>query len=122
MVKSFLVLRAMSGIPAFVQSSASISDVVPVTVKPSLDPTMIAADAAPYVGRYEYREKATPTTKEKVSTLIIVGDAMARPLVDEWDASGPYDTSSLFALGMQFASPVIAVNAVIKCCDTRAKY
>jgi len=37
--------------------------------------------------------------EEKVSTVIIVGDAMARPLVDEWDASGPYDTSSLFALG-----------------------
>jgi len=36
---------------------------------------------------------------EKVSTLIIVGDAMARPLVDEWDRSGPYDVSSMFALG-----------------------
>ena len=36
---------------------------------------------------------------ERVSTVIIVGDAMARPLVDEWDRSGPYDVSSVFALG-----------------------
>ena len=34
---------------------------------------------------------------ERVSTTTVVGDAMARPLCDEWDASGPYDTSSLFA-------------------------
>lgn len=36
---------------------------------------------------------------EKVSTLIVVGDAMVRPLVDAWDAHGPFDTSSLFAVG-----------------------
>ena len=35
----------------------------------------------------------------KVSTLIIVGDAMARPLVDAWDRHGPFDASSMFALG-----------------------
>jgi 3-oxocholest-4-en-26-oate---CoA ligase len=34
---------------------------------------------------------------ERVSTTTVVGDAMARPLCDEWDASGPYDTSTLFA-------------------------
>jgi len=34
---------------------------------------------------------------EKVSTTTVVGDAMARPLCDEWDASGPYDVSTLFA-------------------------
>jgi len=37
--------------------------------------------------------------REKVSTLIIVGDAMARPLVDTWDAKGPFDVSSLYAVG-----------------------
>ncbi len=40
-----------------------------------------------------------PIAREKVSTLIIVGDAMARPLIDAWDAYGPYDASSMFALG-----------------------
>jgi len=37
--------------------------------------------------------------RERVSTLIIVGDAMARPLIDAWDVHGPFDTSSLFAVG-----------------------
>jgi acyl-CoA synthetase (AMP-forming)/AMP-acid ligase II len=36
---------------------------------------------------------------ERVSTLIVVGDAMVRPLVDAWDEHGPFDTSSLFAVG-----------------------
>ena len=35
----------------------------------------------------------------KVATLIVVGDAMVRPLVDAWDSHGPFDTSSLFAVG-----------------------
>ena len=37
--------------------------------------------------------------EHKVSTLIVVGDAMVRPLVDAWDEHGPFDTSTLFALG-----------------------
>lgn len=37
--------------------------------------------------------------RHRVSTLIVVGDAMVRPLVDAWDAHGPFDTSSLFAVG-----------------------
>ncbi|MDZ7733317.1 MAG: AMP-binding protein [Acidimicrobiia bacterium] len=37
--------------------------------------------------------------REKVNLLVIVGDAVARPLVDEWRESGPYDTSSLFSVG-----------------------
>ncbi|MBM3662858.1 MAG: acyl-CoA synthetase [Actinobacteria bacterium] len=35
--------------------------------------------------------------EEQVSTTTVVGDAMARPLCDEWERTGPYDTSSLFA-------------------------
>ena len=35
----------------------------------------------------------------QVATLIIVGDAMARPLVDQWKAEGPYNVESLFAIG-----------------------
>ena len=34
---------------------------------------------------------------EHVSTTTVVGDAMARPLCDDWDANGPYEVSSLFA-------------------------
>ncbi|MCC6226464.1 MAG: acyl-CoA synthetase [Microthrixaceae bacterium] len=37
--------------------------------------------------------------RENVNTLIMVGDAMARPLVDDWEANGPYEVSSLYALG-----------------------
>ena len=37
--------------------------------------------------------------RHKVSTLVVVGDAMVRPLIDAWDAHGPFDTSSLFAIG-----------------------
>src|SRR5690606_10465894 len=37
--------------------------------------------------------------RENVSTLIIVGDAMARPLVDTWDEKGPFEVSSLYAVG-----------------------
>ena len=37
--------------------------------------------------------------REQVNTLVMVGDAMARPLADAWDESGPFDTSSLFAIG-----------------------
>jgi len=46
---------------------------------------------------------------EKVSTLIIVGDAMARPLLDVWDTEGPFDVSSMFAVGSGGAplSPVL---------------
>jgi acyl-CoA synthetase (AMP-forming)/AMP-acid ligase II len=40
---------------------------------------------------------------ERVNTLVIVGDAMARPLLDEYDAAAsrgePYDTSSLIVIG-----------------------
>jgi 3-oxocholest-4-en-26-oate---CoA ligase len=33
---------------------------------------------------------------EKAVTLTVVGDAVARPLLDDWDAHGGYDVSSLF--------------------------
>jgi len=35
--------------------------------------------------------------RERVSTLTVVGDAMARPLLDAFESVGPFDTSSLFA-------------------------
>jgi acyl-CoA synthetase (AMP-forming)/AMP-acid ligase II len=36
---------------------------------------------------------------EQINLLTVVGDAVVRPLVDEWDRSGPYDVSSLFSVG-----------------------
>lgn len=36
---------------------------------------------------------------EKVNLITIVGDAVARPLIDAWDEHGPFDTSSLFSVG-----------------------
>jgi len=35
--------------------------------------------------------------EEKVSVTTVVGDAMARPLLDAWDEHGPFDTTSMFA-------------------------
>jgi acyl-CoA synthetase (AMP-forming)/AMP-acid ligase II len=37
--------------------------------------------------------------REKVNLVTVVGDAVVRPLVDEWDADGPFDTSSLLSVG-----------------------
>jgi acyl-CoA synthetase (AMP-forming)/AMP-acid ligase II len=36
---------------------------------------------------------------EKVNLITVVGDAVVRPLVDAWDAEGPFDVSSLFSVG-----------------------
>ena len=35
---------------------------------------------------------------EKVSIMTVVGDAMARPLVDAWDEYGPFEISSMYSL------------------------
>ena len=37
--------------------------------------------------------------QQKVSTMIVVGDAMVRPLLDSWDTEGPFDVASMFAIG-----------------------
>jgi acyl-CoA synthetase (AMP-forming)/AMP-acid ligase II len=36
--------------------------------------------------------------EEKVSVMTVVGDAMARPLVDAWDEHGPFDVSTMYTL------------------------
>ncbi|NLA35591.1 MAG: acyl-CoA synthetase [Actinobacteria bacterium] len=35
----------------------------------------------------------------KVGLMIIVGDAMAKPLLDAWEAHGPFDVASMYAIG-----------------------
>jgi acyl-CoA synthetase (AMP-forming)/AMP-acid ligase II len=46
---------------------------------------------------------------EKVNLVTVVGDPVVRPLVDEWERTGPYDVSSLFSIGSGGAplSPVL---------------
>jgi acyl-CoA synthetase (AMP-forming)/AMP-acid ligase II len=58
--------------------------------------------------------------REKVNTLIMVGDAMARPLADAWDEFGPYDVSTLFGIGSGGAplSPVLRDRLVKMLPDT----
>lgn len=36
--------------------------------------------------------------REKVSAMTVVGDAMARPLIDAWEAHGPFDVSTMYSL------------------------
>ncbi|MBA3653214.1 MAG: acyl-CoA synthetase [Actinobacteria bacterium] len=52
-------------------------------------------------GRFDPSEILTLIGQEKVNMLVIVGDAMARPLADELAAAEPgtYDTSSLIVIG-----------------------
>jgi 3-oxocholest-4-en-26-oate---CoA ligase len=37
--------------------------------------------------------------REKVNLLTVVGDPVARPLIDQWEKAGGYDASSLFSIG-----------------------
>jgi acyl-CoA synthetase (AMP-forming)/AMP-acid ligase II len=47
--------------------------------------------------------------REAVNLITVVGDPVVRPLVDEWERSGPYDVSSLLSIGSGGAplSPVL---------------
>lgn len=51
-------------------------------------------------GRFDAAATWRAVDREHVNVLVVVGDAMARPLVDELEAApGSYDLSSLMALG-----------------------
>ncbi len=50
-----------------------------------------------HLGRFDPARIWQTVEAEKVSALTVVGDAMARPLCDEWDANGPFEASSLFS-------------------------
>ncbi len=50
-----------------------------------------------HVGSFDPSVVWRTVEAERVSAMTVVGDAMARPLLDEWDAGGPYDASSLFS-------------------------
>ncbi len=48
---------------------------------------------------------------EGVNLVTVVGDAVLRPLVDEWERSGPYDVTSLFSIASGGAPLTPAVKA-----------
>ena len=48
---------------------------------------------------------------ESVNLLTVVGDAVARPLLDEWDRSGPFDVSNLFSFSNGGAPMSPAIRA-----------
>jgi 3-oxocholest-4-en-26-oate---CoA ligase len=47
----------------------------------------------------------------QVNLITVVGDAVVRPLVDEWERSGPYDVSSLLSIGSGGAPLTPALRA-----------
>jgi len=51
-------------------------------------------------GGFDPVEIWNPIDAEKVSIMTVVGDAMARPLVDAWDAHGPFEISSMYSLSI----------------------
>ena len=51
-----------------------------------------------HCGSFDGEQVWRTVEREKVSVMTVVGDAMARPLCDAWDAQGPFDVSSMFSL------------------------
>lgn len=49
-------------------------------------------------GRFEPSVIWRTIGEEKVSAMTLVGDAMARPLIDAWDAEGPFEVSTMYSL------------------------
>lgn len=48
-------------------------------------------------GRFDPGAIWRTVESEKVSAMTVVGDAMARPLLDDWEENGPYDVSSMYS-------------------------
>ncbi|MFM7063475.1 MAG: AMP-binding protein, partial [Actinomycetes bacterium] len=72
---------------------------------------MCGAKVVLHQGRFDALEVWRTVEREKVSTLTVVGDAMARPLLDAWEAHGPFDTSSLFAFANGGAPMALTTRA-----------
>jgi len=50
-------------------------------------------------GSLDAHEVWRTVERERVNLLTVIGDPVVRPLVDAWDAHGPFDASSLFSVG-----------------------
>ena len=62
-------------------------------------------------GRLDPAEVWATVTAEGVNLMTVVGDAVARPLLDEWDRNGPFDVSSLISLSNGGAPMSPAIRA-----------
>jgi acyl-CoA synthetase (AMP-forming)/AMP-acid ligase II len=51
-----------------------------------------------HTGPFDAVEIWRTIDREKVSVMTVVGDAMARPLIDAWDEHGPFEVSSMYTL------------------------
>ncbi|MDQ2677552.1 MAG: acyl-CoA synthetase [Actinomycetota bacterium] len=51
-----------------------------------------------HTGSFDPVEIWRTVDTEKVSVMTVVGDAMARPLIDAWDEHGPFEVSSMYTL------------------------
>ena len=60
---------------------------MPIAVEPSLRMTMSAADAAPYVGRYEYVARIGPDSGKKSTLFVTHRDST---LEGRWEPNDPY--------------------------------
>lgn len=83
---SFPEIRADGGTLAFQWERKRVQ--VRVEVEPSLVSTLPAADAQPYLGRYEYTQ--TRGTQSRTHALIVVYDSTDRTLKARWDPNDAY--------------------------------
>src|SRR5579859_585193 len=69
---------------------------------------LFAGETIVFVPKFDPRQIWTSVARYKVNVLVIIGDAMARPLIEEY-AKGGYDASSLLALSSSAAlfSPAV---------------
>lgn len=51
-----------------------------------------------HTGPFDAVEIWRTVDREKVSVMTVVGDAMARPLVDAWESDGPFEVSSMYTI------------------------
>ncbi len=51
-----------------------------------------------HAGPFDPVEIWRTVDREKVSVMTVVGDAMARPLIDAWDEHGPFEVSSMYTV------------------------
>ena len=51
-----------------------------------------------HAGGFDPVEVWSTVDREKVSVMTVVGDAMARPLVDAWATHGPFEISTMYSL------------------------
>lgn len=51
-----------------------------------------------HTGSFDAVEVWRTVDREKVSILTLVGDAMARPMIDAWEKHGPFEVSSMYTL------------------------